>query len=300
MRSPQRLRLLLPAAVAALVAASAARAQVTAECPPIRPPGLSAEQVDAVVIQKVAAELQQAPDAIDPAHTFHKQDGTDNAAPDFVLAAIAIGEALGFNALEAYRAAAKARGSEQLSEALTIADMQELARKAYAAGQDGPPPDVPAGVAYRLRAGLSVHVPAPADGWQVLRCGSDQVAFRRSQGGRPPLETAMTRVVSVPAWESDAAFEKTVRETLESSMTGIEVQSATLAKAAGASTPCIDLRIAASASGLPFGLRGRVCYTARESTLAYITLFSRMGDGGLATTAAIAEADAYIAGASPK
>jgi hypothetical protein len=292
-------RLLLSAAVLAL-AAVAARAQVTAECPLIRPPGLGAGQVDALVAQKVAAQLQQAPDTIDPAHTFHKQDGTDNAASDFLLAAVAIGEALGFDALAAYRAAAKARGSEQMSEVLTIADMQALARTAYAAGHDGPPPEVPAGVAYRLRAGLTVHAPAPADGWQVVNCGSDHVAFRRSEGGRPPLETAMTRVVSVPAWESDQAFEKTVRQTLEASMTGIEPQSTALARAAGTSTPCIDLRVAAVASGQPLGLRGRVCYTSRESTLAYITLFSRLGDGGLATTARIAEADAYVAGASPK
>jgi hypothetical protein len=290
----------IPLLAAALGAAQGTHAQVTAECPLIRPPGLAADQVEAIVAQKVGAQIERPPEALVANQTFHKQDGTDNASTDFAYASIAIAQALGFDAPAAYRAAAKARGSEQPSEVLTLADMQEIARKAYLEGHDGPPPALPAGVAYRLRAGLTVHTPAPPDGWQVQRCASDQVAFRRSEDGRPPLETAMARLVGVPRWTNEEAFEKTVRATVEATTAGMDVRATTLAPVAGTSVPCVDLRVTAVASGQPLGLRGRVCYAARDAEFAYLTLFSRLGDDALSSPAAIAQADAFIAGASPK
>jgi len=283
-----------------LAAAASAWAQVTARCPLIRPPALAADQVDAIVAQKVAGQLERAPQALVAAQTFRKLDGSDDASTNFDFASVAIAESLGFDAPAAYRAAAKARGSEQPSEVLTLADMQEIARKAYLAGHDGPPPAVPAGVAYRLRAGLTVHAPVPAEGWQVQHCASDQVAFRRSEDGHPPFETATARLVAVPRWTDEAAFEKTVRTTLQSTTAGMDVRSTTLAPVAGTAVPCVDLRVAALANGMPLGLRGRVCYAARDAAFAYITLFSRLGGDGLATPAGIAAADAFVAGASPR
>lgn len=308
------LRLLAPPLACVVLACAPAHAQGTLRCPFVRPPGLAAEQVDAVVLQNVVELLQRPPDAIDRTKPFDVVDGTDSASLDYALAARAIGEALGFDATATFAETAQARDGPHADtsagamppshagaphERLSVADMQAAARKAYAAGQDGPPPAAIVGAAYRIE-GLAVHTPVPAAGWVILQCGAEHVTFQQGSRASLPLSVATARLTTVPAYTDDAAFEKFLRATVAASLPGLQVERVDVKIAEGSKLPCADVRVAATLQGEAYGLRQRVCYAGRDASFAYLTVFSRLGDAGLAPPAALASAEGFVIGASPK
>ena len=283
--------------VPALLASFAAHAQGTLRCPLIRPPGLAAEQVDVAVMQNLAEELQRPPDAIDRAKTLEAIVGAGDAQASFASVTLAIGEALGVDAETAFAQAA--HDGKPAWESLTIAQLQAAARNAYLAGHDGPPPAAVVGAAYRLHD-VAVKSPAPAAGWVVLHCGDEQVTFQRGTRADMPLSIATARISGVPPYTDDTAFEKYLRATVASSLPGLAIQRIDVQLVAGSRMPCADVRVAGTLQDEDYGLRQRVCYVARDSRYAYVAMSSRLGDGGLAPLAALATADAFVVGASPK
>jgi len=285
--------------VAALLATAAA-AQGTVACPFIRPAGLAPSQVDAVVQGEFASQLRRPPEQVDRDKAIHRIEAGDDGRVAFEAGAASIGEELGFDAAAAFRAAAKARGSAPAEDTLTIAEMQEIARKAYAAGHDAPPPEAQAGVAFAVQ-GLAVRSPVPAQGWSLQRCTGEMVLFQRREPALPALSTAMVRLAGLPAFATPEAFEKQVREALETSLPeGLAVDTMTVKVVDGTRGPCANALVTGVVHDLPFGMLGRVCYLARDATLAWNTMFSRLGAGGFTRPSAIAEADAFVTGASPK
>ena len=147
--------------LAFLVAAGASIASDT--CTPVRPSGLSAEAVDQTVLRKIAEAVRVPAEQIDTRKTIKQLDPTDNVPVTYVLVIGGIGEALGIDAGAVLDKANKAIGQDPW-ERVTVATLQTLARKAYFAGTDTPPPPAPRGARFETRR-FSVAVPSQPSDW---------------------------------------------------------------------------------------------------------------------------------------
>jgi hypothetical protein len=283
-------------ALAAASLAGTAAAQATIRCPFIRPPGLAAEQVDAAVLQEVAQVLQHAPEGLDRDKSLRKLHDAPDVGERFAAMAQGVGETLGFDAAARFEAAARAQGGAKPEDALSVAQLQEIARKAYAAGKDQPPPAALAGAAYPLE-GLAVKTPVPATGWSLLRCTGEQVLFQRRDAA---LSTALVTLAAVPPFDDKAAFEQRVRDAIRGGLPpGLAVDTMKVVVVDGEKAPCANALVTGSVRGAAFGMLERVCYLGPDAPFAWNTVFSRLGDG-FELPSAIKEADAFVAGASPK
>ena len=166
------------------LALAAPAAMAASTCPFIRPAGLSPQQVDGVVVGSYAQMLHKPASQIDTGKTFKALDGTDNASLTYSFETIDISRALGFDAVKLFYDAAKAKGAKEPYDSMSIAELQGLARRAYAQGQDGPPPVADAKTEYAV-AGVGVRAPwTPAGDWRLTQCGGDGVTFlSRTSGG---------------------------------------------------------------------------------------------------------------------
>lgn len=193
----------VPALALALVAAllaglPAAPARAADACPLIRPSDLSPAQVDQIVADKVAIALQRPAAQLVTDQSLQAQAGSGDAAALFGYTALAVGEALGFDAAARFQAAAQALGPDVAAIGLTLATLQAISRQAYQAGTDSPPPLADPQRVYALD-GLQLRPPALASGWYPLRCGHDQITFWRRGAADNEVATAVARISGLPA-----------------------------------------------------------------------------------------------------
>jgi hypothetical protein len=268
-------------------------------CPLIRPAGLTPSQVDEVVVSDYARWLRKPASAIELARPFKPQDGSANEPVDFLLATQAIVVDLGVDFGKDVFDAARAQGPATPDESVTIAQIQAIARAAYAQGSDGPPPAAAPGVDYAV-VKVPVHVPAaPAGDWRLVRCGHDDVTFRMERADG--VFAASLRNASLRPFTSDAAFLQDAQDAFGSQLpAGFQPRPWKFAMVAGTARRCADAtQVADNAqAGTSYLLRVRVCALAPNNPNTHVLLFSQMAARGQAVDATAAEA--FIAATSPK
>ena len=281
------------------IAVVAPTAMAATRCPVIRPPGLTSQQVDAVVAGTFAQFVRKPVAGLDTSRTVKALDGTDNATLTYSFATLDVGSKLGFDAVKVFYDAAAAKGAKQPFDSLSIAELQALARTQYAQGKDEPPPAADVDARYVV-TGLPVRVPSmPAGDWLLRHCGADDVTFtRRSNSG---IVAASVRVTSLSPFFSDADFLREVATGLQAQMPArfkTRPWQPTIVK--GTSVPCADAAMNGdeAASGTTLYLRVRICHLSHDNPNAWAVLFSEtLAPGQLVDTAS---GEAFIADTSPK
>jgi hypothetical protein len=280
-----------------LLAASSVAFSAT-ECPLIRPPALTAAQVDAVVAAKVAEQVHRPIAPNDLGKTLKELDGARNGIMAYAFFVLSVGETLGFDAAAAFHADAQARGGKHPFETLSVASFQEISRQQYFLGRDAPAPAAVEDAQYKLQR-IYVETPRPAKGWVLARCGSDYIVFQRGSASSQGSTTAGARLVSLQPYKGTEAMLGDARNAA-TAMTPASIvrKSIDASIVEGTNVPCVDLRILGAVAEQPYAMHARFCYSAKDSTLGYAALYAQHGRTDLETTAA--EAARFIAGASPK
>lgn len=264
------------ATLAAGLWASSAYA-ITTGCPLIRPAGLTDAQVDALVMARVAQALQQAPAQLDAERSLAQMSSATDVPALYGFAALAIGEALGFDAVERFRHAAASLGSDAPHAALSVMALQAVARQAYQAGEDAAPPAAQPGASYRIGP-VQVSPPTVSAGWRVLRCGHDQVAFGRRGAADDESVTAVVRIIGLPIHERSEDFVAYLRTVLLASLPpGHLLRSLDVRPEPEARVPCVFANLVARAEYTPFRMRARFCRPDRSAAYGSAVLFSHAG-----------------------
>lgn len=265
----------------------AARASVAADtCTPVRPVGLSAEAVDQLVLRKVAEAVRVPTVQIDTRKTISQLDPTDNVPVTYAFVVVGIEEALAIDSASIFDEDAKAAGKGSPWEGITVSKMQTLARKAYLAGTDTPPPLAPSGATFKTRR-FSVAVPSQPANWSLVTCNHDQFAFRLLDASNE-LYSAAARDIDLEPFKDEESFLAQVKAAAMSSWppAGFTMKSTQLQMLKGPGSPCALI----SAEAIPtsplaptFGssrltLYARFCYDAAAYPhLGYAAMLSHVG-----------------------
>lgn len=278
-------------ALVALACLLVSSVQAADSCPFIRPPALTTQQVDELVLATYAQALHTAPSRIDTSKTIEALDGTENAIITYSLATLAVGEALGFDAIKRFFDATKLRGGKQPFETLSLANMQSLAHAAYAEGRDTEPPAASAESTYLVHS-LIVRAPQPVIGWRLVRCGGEYIAFRK----QTPVgtSTAGVRVAALPPYQSEARFVELAKEMLSSSVPrGYAVRPWKPVASVFSQAPCVDSNILAEGEGnMQLFFRSRICYATPGATFGYAIMFAYHGSS--TTELPTSDADRFV------
>ena len=271
-------------ALAFLTAAGASIASDT--CTPVRPSGLSAEAVDQTVLRKVAEAVHVPAERIDPRKTIKQLDPTDNVPVTYAFVVVGIGEALAFDSAAVFHKANKATGKQNPWEGVTVATMQTLARKAYFAETDAPPPPAPHGATFKTRR-FSVAVPSQPPNWSLIRCNHDQFAFRSQDPTANDIYTASAQDIGLEPFKNEEDFLSQVRTAMaEAPMSaGQTVTSVDVTMVKRSGPPCAlafaDLTPPAPAAQVSgssrYTLYARFCYDSEYPYLGYSALFLHEG-----------------------
>ncbi len=269
--------------LAFLIAAGASIASDT--CTPVRPSGLSAEAVDQTVLRKVAEAVQVPAERIDTRMTIKQLDPTDNVPVTYAFVVVGIGEALAFDSGAAFYKANRATGKQYPWEGVTVATMQILARKAYFAGTDAPPPSAPGGATYKTRR-FSVAVPSQPSNWSFVVCNHDRFAFRSQDATANDVYIAAAGHISLEPFSNDETFLAQVRVAMASEApTGHAITSIDLRMLKRPGPPCALASAEltptvppAQTSGSPrYTIYARFCYDSEYPYLGYLAYFSHQG-----------------------
>jgi len=280
---------------ATLLATASLPALASSECPFIRPPGLSEEEVSALVTNIYAQALQRSAEGLDHSKTIKALDGTENAILTYSFASSEVGETLGFDAIRTFYDAAVVRGGDQPFDTLTLSELQALARAAYSSGADSLPPDAEEDKSYKVHS-VIVRAPSPATGWRVVQCGGDKVTFQRVD--QKSQSTAGVRIASLPPFDSDAAFLNSVSALLPSVIpSGYDIQPWRPTRAKTEARCADGTLVGKAASGAIF-LRARICYENLRANFGSATLFMQVSQQ--LDEAPVVEAEEFVTGASPK
>ena len=264
---------------------TAGRSIAADTCTPVRPAGLSAEAVDQTVLRKVADALQVPTARVDPRKTIKQLDPSDNVPITYAFAVGGIAEALAFDSGAAFYEANKATGKQHPWEGVTVATMQLLARKAYFAGTDAPPPSAPRGATFETRR-FSVAVPSQPSNWLLIVCNHDQFAFGSQDAMTNDVYTAAARDIDLEPFKDDETFLAQVRAAMASgapaghAVTSIDVRMVKrpgppCAFASAEVTPTVP---PVQTSGSPrHTIYARFCYDSEYPYLGYSALFSHQG-----------------------
>jgi hypothetical protein len=269
--------------LAFLIAAGASIASDT--CTPVRPSGLSAEAVDQTVLRKVAEAVQVPAERIDPRKTIKQLDPTDNVPVTYAFVVVGIGEALAFDSGAVFHEANKATGKQNPWEGVTVAAMQTLARKAYFAETDAPPPPAPHGATFKTRR-FSVAVPSQPLNWSLIRCNHDQFAFRSQDATANDVYIAAAQDIGLEPFRNEEDFLSQVRTAIAALVSaGQTVTSVDVRMVKRPGPPCAlafaDLTPVAPAAQVSgssrYTLYARFCYDSEYPYLGYSALFSHQG-----------------------
>ncbi|MBC7917225.1 MAG: hypothetical protein H7Y28_05395 [Rhodoferax sp.] len=270
-------------------------ALLAAECPFIRPPGLSPQQVDAIVFGTYAHALGMRPEALDTKKTLKKLDRTDNAILTYSFATLSVGEKLGFDAIQKYFDAAKAKGASHPFDSLSVYELAGLARAEYAKGVDANPPAAAEKMVFKVDK-LIVKAPVQVEGWHLLRCGSEDVTFQRQSAGN--VSTATVRVAGLPPYKSNAEFLALVKSMWAAAIPAGSSVGSWEPTIAASKEPCADARIKAVGPTGTIFMRSRICYASTKSNYGYVTLYSN--NTSKSNEALTVEAEAFVVGNSPQ
>jgi hypothetical protein len=284
--------LILLVAIVRIAPAAAAE-----DCPFIRPAGLSPAKVDELVLAKLTESLGAQPRKIDKSATMKSLDGAPNARVHFALFVVGVGESLGFDSGAAFHAKAREKGVDDPFDSVTVAEYQSAARAAYAKGKDRPPPAANANVEYKFHK-IAVRPPSPSKGWVMLRCSVDQIMFQR-RGESTGQSTAITRTLSLPAYKDDRDFLEYTRREATSMLSSLGSTSSLEAMMVpGIAATCSQFKATVAGLQAPYTMHARFCYSDKSSRFGYAALFSHLGP--MPAAAVLKEAQAFMAGASPK
>ena len=281
------------------MAIAAPAAMAASRCPLIRPAGLSPQQVDGIVAGTYAAWLHQPVGQVDTRQTIARLDGTDNATLTYSFATADISSTLGFDAVELFYDAARAKAAKEPSDLMSIAELQALARQAYARGHDEAPPKADPSAEYAV-GGLAVRAPSsPAGDWRLTHCGASDVTFvQRSEEGD---FAASLRSASMSRYTSDAAFLAEVGKGLQGRMPPqFKLRPWQPALVKGTRAPCADAALQGDdpVRDVTLFLRVRVCYLRPDNPNTWFVLFSETLPAGRGVDTAAAEA--FVGATSPK
>ena len=265
-------------------------------CTPVRPPGLSAEAVDQTVLRKVAETLQVPTERIDPRKTIKELDPSDNVPITYTFAVSAIAEALAFDSAAAFYEANKATGKQYPWEGLTVATMQILARKAYFAGTDAPPPSAPGGATFKTQR-FSVAVPSQPSNWSLMVCTHDRFAFRSQDARAENVYTAAAGDIRLEPFKNDKTFLDQVRADMALQVpTGHAMTSIDVRMLQRSGPPCALASGELTATAPPaqtssksrYTIYARFCYDSKYPYLGYLAYFSHQGRASAADVRAMA------------
>jgi hypothetical protein len=276
------------------------------ECKPIRPPGLSRDQAEQVVLETISEELQIPVARIDRSRSIGALSGTDNVMLHYALVVVGISDTLAIDAARIFHKAAETKGEMPPFQSLSVAEMQSLARQAYLSSPDSPYPHVKPGAKYRTDRFI-VFAPSPSNGWVMLRCNRDQLEFQRVDIAAQRAFNAVARNVSLEPFVAKPEFLTQVRAAANSFVPGgYALKSINVEDFASSGAPCALLQVqaepasaaaGASASRLPFTGFARFCYDAKYPHLGYASLYSHVGD--LPTLAIREQAISFFRGVTP-
>jgi hypothetical protein len=268
------------------------------ECPFIRPPGLTPDQVNSVVATMVANALKRHPQSLGVSKTIKRLDDTDSAIMNYAFVVVSISEALGFDAGRSFFDAAKAKGASQPFDSLSVSEIQEISRAAYAKGKDGPPPPASADAEYLVHR-LRVRAPQPTAGWLLVRCGGDDVTFQRSMPAQSATSTASVRVASMPPFKDSQTFVAAAKVLLAQAVpAGYQIKSSEVSLVEGTTMPCADASVQSESSSLSVALQARFCYASKGAAFDYATLFAHASNQSVKPPSE--EALLFVRAASPK
>jgi hypothetical protein len=247
-------------------------------CPTIRPPALSREQVDAIVLNSFATWLARPIAESERTETIKAIDHTDNAILTYSFGALDLGRFLGFNAIIAFETAAQAKGKGPPFLTMTVAEMQSIAWATYAAGSDEPYPAAVEHAQYPLRGEIIVSTPNPAEGWSLMRCLRDTIVFVRSDGNGVITAKAMALAVSLPSVHDKESFLRLVNG-IPSHLTNEEFtmssHQAVLIK--NSSVLCANFQFSGGAGQTSESIIGRICQSAKRKDQGYAAYYAQDG-----------------------
>jgi hypothetical protein len=266
-------------------------------CPLIRPPGLSQDAVDALVLRRAGEALGIESNKLDRTRTINALGGRDNAALHYAYFVVAVGESLGFDAAAAFYQKAKARGSERPWDSLTLDEFQVISREKYREGTDAPLPKVKPNTEYDV-GHIWVRVPSQFGEWSLLQCRTGQIVFQSQRGARE-LTTAEAGWLDLPPFESNAKFSDYTRAVVMTHLSSIgTVKSLQITPVANSAAPCVLVEASAEREASPYLLYARFCYRDGRSGRAYSAMFSHFG--AMPKEPIRAEALAFFDGTFPK
>lgn len=282
-----------------LLALAAPGAPAATACPLIRPAGLTPQRVDDAVAMLYAQGLHEPLRKLAITRSFKSQHAGDEELADYEEATRTVGEALGFDAREAFAQAARAQGSGRPDESLTIAELQALARSTYAQGPDAPAPAASSGVSYVV-SGIPVQVPeTPAQGWMLVRCSHRDVTFMRLGDGR--FFAASLRRLTANVSDEEEVFLQDIEAALRFRLPASARPRTwkVVADAAGrgnCTEASVDLR--PKGHGGSFLLRSRVCAAVAGRPQGYAILYGQYAPAGADLDTRAAED--FISATAPK
>jgi hypothetical protein len=207
---------------------------------------------------------------------------------------VAVSQSLGFDAAAAFHVKARAKGSEQPWDSVTLEEFQVVAREKYREGKDTPLPKVRPNTEYDL-SDVWVRVPSPSTDWSLLQCRTGQITFQRRRGPRDTT-TAEARWLHLPTFESDAKFSEYTRSVVTAHLSGIK--SLQITPTAATASPCVLVEASFQRDESPYLLYARFCYRDTGSGRGYSLMFSH--SGAMSKDAVRAEALAFFDGTAPK
>jgi hypothetical protein len=271
-------------AIAGLLSASQSIA--ADRCEPVRPPGLSAGAVDEIVLMQIAEAFRLPADRIDPQKTLSQIYRSDDLWLRYAYFALNVGHALAFDSVKAFWEANKSTGEATPEAGLTVAAIEALARKAYFAGTDTPPPVVRSGATFSTHL-FSVVVPARPPNWSLVFCGIDQLSFRSQDASSSEVYAASARAVSLEPYTDDGAFLAQLKSSMETSLRAkYKLISVEAKMVEGPGPPCALVSAegppivppARTLAGSRYVVLTRFCYRGKPENLGYAALFSHLGE----------------------
>lgn len=263
-------------------------------CTPIRPSGLQTAQVDDIVVAKVAEALHRPKHEVDTSKTLRQLDHSEMVMVRLAYVVVAVSDTLGFDAAAAFLAGSKANGKENVAEGLSIAQMQGIARKAYFAGIDSPPPVPKPGTTFGTRI-LTVDVPVRPPGWSQVSCTFQSFSFKLTHDGS--VYTAAVSEIQLEPFTSDSAFVAQLTKAASSAFPPGYAVTISEARISRATAPqCAEYRGEARLEKREDGtsrrldLLAKTCYDARYPHLGYIAMFAQEGLASHDSTATLAAA----------
>jgi hypothetical protein len=276
------------------------------QCEPVRPPGLSPQEIEQIVLTKISEAIEIPVAKIDKALSIQGLVGANNALMRYAFVAVYIGDALGVEPGIAFDRAAKAKGKSHPSQSLTVAELQALARDDYLSTSDSPYPSLKPDASYKTRRFVA-SAPSPPDGWILIKCYHDQFAFQRQDAKTGEISSASVRNIGFEPFKGKSEFLTHVRTAAKSSTpSNMNIKSVSAEVLDQEGPPCALLEIqgeipnamtSSNNSKLDSAtVIARFCYGSKFPHLGYSALYSHVGNLSVQTVRQ--HAAAFLSGVS--